>query len=94
MRQRALSPTIRRRIEWALIALALLGLALMVQPFWGALFRVGFWFLFLFGIGYVATTFWPPERVTLWDAIKSLLGVVIVLALVIGVSILLVPKLL
>ena len=89
-----IAPRTARRVEWTLIATALLGLGCMVQPFTHAVFLVGFWLLFVAGILYVSTTFWPRDSVT-WRVITTtLVWVVGVLGVVIVVSILIAPMML
>jgi len=89
-----LPPAIRARIEWGSIAIALAGVACMVQPLTSALYAVGFWMLLLAGIVYVSTTFWYEDEVTLARALALLVKVVLVLLLAIGISVAFVPALL
>jgi hypothetical protein len=90
---RALSVRARRSVETGSIAFALAGLLLMIQPFAVALYTVGFWVLFVPGLVYVSTTFWPVE-VSAGQAVGLLLRVVVVLLLVVGVCIAAIPYLL
>ncbi|MDA1192676.1 MAG: hypothetical protein O3A46_13470 [Candidatus Poribacteria bacterium] len=91
---RFITPTMRKRIEWGAIILALSGIALMMQPFTQTLFLPGFWLLLVAGIVYVGTTFWRPERLS-WTRALTVIGIVfVVLILILTLSVALVPVML
>ncbi len=91
---RYINPSTRRRLEHGCLAVALLGLLMMVQPVTQALFRPGFFALFVAGIAYVSTTFWRPEGVSTRGVMTTLLWTVVTLAAIIALSIWLAPRLL
>jgi hypothetical protein len=84
----------RRRLERGCLAVALLGLVMMVQPVARVLFRPGFFALFVAGIAYVSTTFWRPEGVSARGIAATLLWTVATLTAIVALSIWLAPRLL
>ena len=91
---RELSMKARRVLELSAVAAALIGLALMAQPLWSGLFRVGFFTLLGGGLAYVSTTFWPPSGLTAWGAARLLYWVFYTLAVVLWLSAAAAPALL
>ena len=89
-----LSRRAMRLVEWACIGAALTGLLFMVQPFAHPLFRIGFCLLFLAGIAYVSTTFWPPDGVTRRQIASTLAWAIVVLSATVALSVVLAPILL
>ena len=89
-----IKPRTRRRLEQGCLAVALLGLLMMVQPVTQLLFRPGFFALFVAGIAYVSTTFWRPEGVSARGIAATLLWTVATLTAIVALSIWLAPRLL
>lgn len=80
-------------IEWGSLAVALLGLGALVQPFSLGLYPLGFPVLLFGGLVYISTTFWDPLTVTPRHAFLLFVKVFLALALLVGICIALVPVL-